>query len=62
MSVHGINYSAFIYLFESENFGKNGKKIKKNEYLKYKKSFLDEIKSFFFIVFEGVSLGKKFKT
>ena len=25
MSVHGINYSAFIYLFESENFGKNGK-------------------------------------
>ena len=39
---------------------KEGKKIKKIEYLKNEKSFLDEIKGFF-IVFEGLSFGEKIK-
>ena len=35
-------------------------KIQKHEYLKSKKSFLDEIKTFF-IVFEGLSFGENKK-
>ena len=34
-------------------------KIQKFEYLENKKSFLDEIKKTFFIVFEWLSLGEK---
>ena len=33
--------------FESENRGKEGKKLQKFEYLKNEKSFLDEIKNIF---------------
>ena len=40
-----INYSTFIYLFESGE--KEGKKSQKFEYFKNKKSFLDEIKNIF---------------
>ena len=55
--IHGIkNYSTFICPFESENCGKQGKKLQKFEYLEKKKSFLDEIK---FSVFEGLSFGEK---
>ena len=42
-----INYSTFICPFESGKCGKEGKKIQKCEYLKNKKSFLDEIKNIF---------------
>ena len=35
--------------------------IKKFEYLKNEKNFLDEIKAAFFIVFEGLSFGVKIK-
>ena len=56
-----INYSTFICPFESEKFGKEGKIIQKFEYLENKKSFLDEIKKTFFIVFEGLSLDEKNK-
>ena len=39
---------------------KEGKtKIQKFEYLANEKSFLDEIKKTFFIVFEGLSFGEK---
>ena len=39
---------------------KEGKKeIQKFEYSENKKSFLDEIKKTFFIVFEGLSFGEK---
>ena len=55
MPIHGINYSTFICLFESEKCRKEGKKLQIFEYLKNEKSFLDEIKSFFFIVFKGLS-------
>ena len=37
-----------------------GKKLQKFEYLENKKSFLDEIKTFF-IVFKGLSFGEKNK-
>ena len=39
---------------------KGGKKLQKFEYLENKKSFLDDIKTFF-IVFEGLSFGEKQK-
>ena len=39
---------------------KGGKKLQKFEYLENKKSFLDDIKTFF-IVFEGLSFGEKKK-
>ena len=46
--IHGIiNYSTSMCPFESENCGKEGKKIQKLEYLKNEKSFLDEIKHIF---------------
>ena len=41
------NYSDFIRPFKSENFGKEGEKLQKTEYLENEKSFLDEIKSIF---------------
>ena len=41
--------------------GKEGKKLHKLEYLENEKSFLDEIKKTFFIVFEGLSFGEKIK-
>ena len=36
-----------IYPFESEKYGKEGKKLQKCEYLNNEKSFLDEIKNAF---------------
>ena len=42
-----IKYSTSIYPFESGKCGKKGEKIHKSDYLKIKKSFLDEIKSRF---------------
>ena len=42
-----INYSTFIFPFESRKFGKEWKKLQKFEYLKNEKSFLDEIKNIF---------------
>ena len=40
-----INYSTSIFPFESIKTGKEGKKIRKIEYLKNEKSFFDEIKN-----------------
>ena len=48
----------FNLSFESAKCGNEGGKLQKNEYLKNKKSFLDEIKKNF-IVFEGLSFGEK---
>ena len=46
--IHGIiNYSASICRFESGKCGKEEEKLKTFEYLKNKKSFLDEIKNIF---------------
>ena len=42
-----INYSTSMCPFESGNFGKEGKKLQKFEYLQNEKSFLDEIKKHF---------------
>ena len=42
-----INYYTNICPFESGKCGREGKKFKKFEYLKNKKSFLDEIKNIF---------------
>ena len=53
-------YSTSICHFESEKYGKEGKKLQKYEYLDNEKSFLDEIKTFF-IVFEGLSFDEKIK-
>ena len=59
--MHGIiNYSTSICPFESRKKRKGRGKIQKFEYLENKKSFLDEIKTFF-IVFEGLSFGEKIK-
>ena len=41
------NYYTFICPFESEKFGKEGKKMQKIEYLENEKSFLVEIKDIF---------------
>ena len=57
--IHIINYSTFTYLFESGKCGKEGKKIQKFEYLKNKKSFLDEIKNTFHSFFKGYHLVRK---
>ena len=40
--------------------GKEGKKLRKIEYLKNEKRFFNEIKNIF-IVFEGLSFGEKIK-
>ena len=42
-----INYSTFIYPFESGKCGKEEEKIQKSEYLENEKSFLDEVKTMF---------------
>ena len=42
-----ITYSTSICPFKSGKCGKEGKKSQKSEYLKNKKSFLDEIKKHF---------------
>ena len=61
MPIHDIiNYSTSICPFESGNCKKEGKKLQKFEYLENKKSFLDEIKTFF-IAFEGLSFGEEIK-
>ena len=52
-----INYSTSIGPFESGKCGKEGKKLQKFEYLENEKSFLDEKKTTFFIVFERLSFG-----
>ena len=41
-----INYSTSICPFESEKYGKEGKKLQKIAYLDNEKSFLDEINNF----------------
>ena len=56
-----INHSPCICPFESGKFGKERKKLRKFAYLKNEKSFLDEIKKTFFIVFEGLSFDEKIK-
>ena len=56
-----INYSASICPFESGKSGKKEEKIQIFEYLENEKSFLDEIKILFFIVFEGLSFGEIIK-
>ena len=38
---------------------KRERQIQKPEYLENEKSFLDEIKKIFFIIFEGLSFGEK---
>ena len=60
-SVYHINYSTSICPFEFGKCGKEGKKLQKLEYFENEKSFLDEIKKTFFIVFEGYHLVKKKK-
>ena len=60
-SIHDIiNYSIFIFPFEPRKCGKEDKKLQKSEYLKNENSFLNEIECIF-IVFEGLSSGKKIK-
>ena len=55
-----INYSTSICSFESGKCGREEEKLQKFEYLKNKKSILDQIKTFF-TVFEGLSIGEKIK-
>ena len=55
-----INYSTYIFLFESRKCGREGKKLQKPEYLESKKIFLDEIKSIFHS-FYGLSFDEKRK-
>ena len=54
-----INYSTSICPFESGKCGKEEEKIQKFEYLKNKKSFLDEIKIIFSQFLKGYHLVKK---
>ena len=57
-SVHDtINYSTSICPFESEKYGKEGKRLQKIEYVENEKSFL----IVFCIVFKGLLLGEKIK-
>ena len=56
-----INYSTSICPFESGKCGKEGKKLQKFEHLENEKSFLDEIKKTFFIIFDGLSFLGKYK-
>ena len=59
-SIHDIiNYSTFIFPFECERYGKEGKKLQKCKYVEDKKSFFDEKKKAFFIIFEELSFGEK---
>ena len=59
--IHDINYSTSTYPFESRICGKEGKRLHKFEHLENEKSFLDEMKNIFFIVFEGLSFWEKIK-
>ena len=52
-----INYSTSIFPSESGKCGKEGKNLQKFEFLKNRKSFLDEIKNIFHS-FEGLSFVK----
>ena len=62
MPIHDIiNYSISICLFKFGNCGEERKKLQKIEYFKNEKSFSDEIKKTFLVVFEGLSFGKKTK-
>ena len=54
-------YSTSICPFESGKCGKEGKHLQKIDNFEEKKSFFDEIKTFF-IVFEGLSFDEKIKT
>ena len=54
-----INYSTSMCPFESGNFGKEGKKLQKIEYLQNEKSFLDEIKKHFSSFLKGYHLVEK---
>ena len=56
-----INYVTFICPFECGKCGKEGEKMQKFEYLENEKSFFDEIKKTFIIVFERLSFGEKIK-
>ena len=42
-----MNHSTFVCPFESGNCGKEGKKLRKFEYLENEKSFLDKIENIF---------------
>ena len=55
------NYFTFIRPFVSGKCGKDKKKLQKFEYLKNKKSFLDEKKKKH-LVFERLPFGEKIKT
>ena len=54
-----MNYSTFICPFQFGECEKEGKKIQKIKHLENEKSFFDEIKNIFFIVFERLSFGEK---
>ena len=55
-----VTYYLNKFPFESGKSGKVGIKLQRFEYCTNEKSFLDEIKSIF-MVFEGLSCGKKLK-
>ena len=60
-SIHDIiNYSTYACTFESGKCGEEGKKLQKFEYFENKRSFLDEIKTFF-IVFKGLLFSERIK-
>ena len=61
-SIHDIiNYCTSIFSFESGKCRKEGKKLQKFEHLENKKSFLDEIKTIFIVVFKELLFGEKIK-
>ena len=61
MPIHDIiNYSTSICPFEFAKCGEEERKLQKIEYFENKKSFSDEIKTFF-AVFKGLSFGEKIK-
>ena len=47
--IHDVKYSFSIYTFPFGKCGRKGEKLQKLEYLKIEKSFLDEMKSRFYI-------------
>ena len=61
MQANSLHYKFFYFcLSESGKCGKEGKKLRKFEHFENEKSFLHEIKIFFFfIVFRGLSFGEK---
>ena len=56
-----MNYSTSTCPLESGKCEKERKKLQKFEYLDNEKSFFDEIKNIFFIVFKGLSFCEKIK-